>query len=352
MTERFRSKRPTIIDVAQRAGVSHTTVSFIINDVASARITEETRARVLAAITELDYHPHAGARSMGRRSSLAIGVAIPDSKNAHYQEIVAGIEAYAAAQGYSVLVSTTNFDAERERRCFQSLKQQQLDGLIMIPSTGHTVSTELQGARRQGAPLVLLGSEHDTIDTVQPEAMRGEQQILDHLTALGHRRIGYVYGVADHDFHSKRLAACLQIQQALGLPVVAHWIRRCGPTVEDGYYATQALLTECAAGERPTALIVVNDLLAAAVVAMLTETGIRIPEHMSVATFDNTTHARYTVVPRLTSVDYEAHTIGTHAAQLLIERMADPQRPPVHVKTHVHLVPRESTGPAPNAEHS
>ena len=339
-----RLKRPTIVDVAQRAGVSHTTVSFVINGVASAGITAETRDRVLKAITELDYHPHAGARSMGRRSSLTIGVAIPDSVNSHYHEIVAGIETYAAEHGYSVLLSSTNFDATRELRSFEWLKQQQVDGLILIPSTPTGHAAELETARRRGQPIVILGPAHPDVDTVQPEALSGEQQVLDHLAQLGHRRIGYIYGVADHHVYGERLAACLEIQQGLGLPVVERWVRRCGPTVEDGYQATQALLADCAPDDRPTALVVVNDLLGAAVIAALTEAGLRVPAQISVATFDNTIHARYTVVPRLTSVDYEAHALGAQAARLLIERLADPQRPPAHVVTPARLVVRQSTG--------
>ena len=322
MPQRPRSRHPTIIDVARRAGVSHTTVSFVINNVVQAGITDETRERVLAAIAELDYHPHAGARSMGRRSSLTIGVAIPDNENTHYHEIAAGVETYAALQGYSTLLTSTNFQVEREQRCFDWLKEQRIDGLILIPGSGRTYAAEFDAARRRGYPLVMFSPQHGAVDTVSPQAISGEQQLIEHLAGLGHRDIGYIYGVADQTVYGERLRICLQLAAELSLPPVERWIRRCGPTVEHGYRATKQLLAECDAGDRPTALVVVNDLLAAAVIAALHDAGVRVPEHISVAGFDNTLHARYTVVPRLTSVDYDAHNLGTVAARMLLERLA------------------------------
>lgn len=346
MADQPRRKRPTIVDVAQLAGVSHTTVSFVINAVPNAGISEVTRARVHEAIERLDYHPHAGARSMGRRSSRTLGIAIPDDANPHYHEIVAGAEAHAAAHGYAVLVTSTRFDAARELRCFEWLKQQQIDGLILIPSTGTPLDRELRSAGDHGYPVVLLGGQ-GAADLVQAEAAAGERQLLGHLASLGHRRIGYIYGVADQAVFGARLQACLAVQSELGLPVVERWVRRCGPAVEDGYRTTQALLADCRAPDRPTALIVVNDWLAAAVVAVLSEAGLRIPDMISVAAFDNTAHARYTIVPQLTTVDYEAHRMGELAARLLIDRLADPRRAPVQLITRAQLVVRGSTGPAP-----
>jgi len=122
--------RPTSRDVARLAGVSQTTVSLVINEVPTVSITEETRSRVRSAVVQLDYHPHEGARSLSRKATRTIGVAIPDAGNPHYMEITEAIEAYAEARGYSIVLIVTNYDLACERRCLRWLKQQRVDALI------------------------------------------------------------------------------------------------------------------------------------------------------------------------------------------------------------------------------
>jgi DNA-binding LacI/PurR family transcriptional regulator len=340
-------KRPTSRDVARLAGVSQTTVSFVMNKVEAAGISEETRARVHEAIAALDYHPHEGARSLSRRATRGLGVAIPDAHNPHYLEIADGIEGYAQSRGYSVFLAITNFDVGRERRCLQWLKQRRVDGLILSSSTGAALVEEVQALRDQGHEIVELSWHLAGPHTpgVESAIGRGERLVLEHLATLGHRQIGYIYGVASHAVFGLRLETCLAVQRALGLPVVDAWIRRCGPTAGDGYRATHDLLAACADGTRPTALIVVNDLLAMAVLSALHTLGIDVPAQMSVASFDNTQLAAYTVPP-LTSVDADARALGAHVARLTIDRLAGVQRLATDGETPARLVVRGSTAPA------
>ena len=136
------AKRPTSRDVARLAGVSQTTVSLVLNNVAGAAITPETRARVREAIAALDYHPHEGARNLSRRATRTIGVAIPDAGNPHYLEITEAIEAYAAARDYSIVVIVTNYDIHRERGALRWLKEQRMDALIVCTSTGEQIEPQ------------------------------------------------------------------------------------------------------------------------------------------------------------------------------------------------------------------
>jgi DNA-binding LacI/PurR family transcriptional regulator len=341
-------KLPTIRDVAQHAGVSHTTVSFVLNNVTTETISPGTRERVLNAIKELDYHPREAARMLNRRSSQQIGLAIPESHNAHYQEIAAGAEMYAEQHGFGVFQTNTHFDIEREKRCFDWLKQQRVDGLILIPSSGTRLNEELDKLFEAGYPIVTLGVFESRVDNVRAELAKGERQVLEHLIGLGHRRIGYIHGVANHAVFDYRLDTCLNLQRELGLEVVDAWVRRCGPGAEDGYEATRTLLRDCQGAERPTALVVVNDLLASATIASLYAAGIRAPEGMSVATFDNTRLAVHTVTPPLTSIDYKAQEMGMCAAELVISRLANRERPRAQLEMRAQLVVRGSTGPAPD----
>jgi DNA-binding LacI/PurR family transcriptional regulator len=339
-------KAPTIRDVARLSGVSHTTVSFVINDVAGESISEETRARVLEAVKLLDYHPSEAARSLNRRTSTLIGFALPESENAHYQEIAIGIERYVEEHNFGLFRVLTHFEDAREQRCFTWLKQKRYDGLILIPASGSRLNEELNHLFDQGYPVVTLGVMHSRVDNVQAELERGEREIIQHLFELGHRRIGYIHGVADHTIFDYRLDACVRAQQKLGLTVRDEWIHRCGPTVADGYNAAKMLFEGRSKKDCPTALVVVNDLLASAVVAALSSLGLRIPQDVSIATFDNTNLAQYTVFPPLTSVDYQAYEMGRQAAELLIARLAQRDRPRVHLEMRARLIVRQSTGPA------
>jgi len=341
----FGGKRPTSRDVARLAGVSHTTVSFVVNDVSTAGISEETRARVHAAIAQLDYHPHEAARSLGRQASRVITVAVPEANNAHHQETVAGVEGYARERGYSTVRSITNFDHDEEFRCLRWLKQRRTDALILSIAPGRALDDEIRSLRAQGHAITRLGTYEATVDSVRVKEAAGERHVLDHLVMLGHRRIGYIYGVVDHDALRGRLDTCLAIQRAHGLAVVEEWVCRCGPTLEDGYRATRALLAACAGATRPTALVVVNDLLASAVLGALFAEGIAVPTEMSVVSFDNTPLAAY-MVPPLTSVDCEARLMGAQAARLTIERLDSLHQAPVHLETRARLIVRQSSGPA------
>jgi LacI family transcriptional regulator len=337
--------------VARLAGVSQTTVSFVLNDVSTASIPEETRARVRAAIAQLDYHPHEGARSLSRRASRGLGVAIPDARNPHYLEIAEGIEDFAASQGYSVFLAVTNFDLDRERRCLHWLKQQRVDALILSRSTGGALADEVRTLREQGHEIVELAwadQVPEGAEDVDGVLERGARLVVEHLVALGHRRLGYIYGVANPVVFGRRLESCLAAQRDLGLPVVEAWVRRCGPSAAEGYRATQNLLAECAGAERPTALIVVNDLLAMAVLAALHSAGVAVPAQMSVASFDNTQLAAYTVPP-LTSLDPDARALGRHVARRAIGRLSGAQRPAPEdeAEAPARLVVRGSTGPPP-----
>ncbi len=344
-----REKKLTSLDVARMAGVSQTTVSFVINGVTTAGISEETRAKVLEVIAQLDYHPNESARSLRNKATHIIGLAVPEAQNEHHQQTATGAEAYARSRGYSVTRLVTNFDANEERICFQLLKQRRFDALIVSLSTGGVLLNEIRDLRKQGYIISGLGYylQGVEVDNVRVEARSGEEQLLKHLVELGHRRIGYIYGVSSLEIFRERLDTCLEIQQSLGLPVVEPWIRRCGPTLADGYRATQELLAACTGPERPTALVVVNDLLSNAVLAALFAAHIPVPTEMSVASFDNTPLSQY-MIPPLTTVDCNAYAMGEHAARLTIERLSQPQRPDESVVMPAQLIVRQSTGPAPS----
>lgn len=349
-SRKLAARRPTSEDVARLAGVSRATVSFVMNDVQSASISKETQARVWEAIAQLDYHPHEAARNLRSQSSRILAAAIPDASNPHYLQLFSGVEAYAKEKGYSVFLSTTNFKAEEEKRCFDWLKQKRSDALIMISEMERTLLEELRTIHQHKYIVTSVGSAIVNkldldIDSIITTPRLGEQLMLEHLASLGHRRIGYIYGVANMNTLGDRLTTCLEIQQAMGIPVVEKWIRACDPSQAGAYQATQLLLDTFSPAELPTALIVVNDLLATAVLAALAAAHVAVPAQISVIGFDNIAPAAYTV-PALTTIDNDGFHLGWEAARITIERLNMPDRPSVRQELSSKLVVRQSTGPA------
>lgn len=142
------------------------------------------------------------------------------------------------------------------------------------------------------------------------------------------------------------------MQRGLGLPVVDAWIARCGPRIADAHHATAAFLRGTHGSERPTALVVTNDLLASGVVAALHAADLRVPNDMSVAAFDNTSFGEYGIFPALTTVDYDASGLGAHAARMLIGQLDPAVQAAQETRLFWHAAPRlivrGSTGPAPD----
>ncbi len=340
-------KRPTQADVARLAGVSRATVSYAISGRANGTIelTEETRQRVLRAAEQLGYQPHAPAQSLRAGATKTFGMLIPDMRNPHYWQIVSGLEEAARAQGYDLLLSNASLNPDRELESVRTLLRGRVDGLALMLTFPDRLTDEAVLLARRRSPVVMIGSGIAGLDTVQADHAGGAVEMMAHLLALGHRHIGLVYGVAIPELARDRLIAYRQAIQDAGLPPNDNLIECCGPSLADGYQAAGRLL---ARSPQPTALLAVNDLLAIGVLRLLADRGLRIPQDVSVAGFDDIDVASY-LCPSLTTVRVNAEEVGREAARLILGRMSDPERPRQFIRVPAELIQRGSTGPAPVA---
>jgi LacI family transcriptional regulator len=169
---------------------------------------------------------------------------------------------------------------------------------------------------------------------------------MAHLFELGHRRIGFVYGVSDTGQGIDRLDAYQQEIIDAGIPFDPSLIEHCGPLMEDGYAAAHRLLSR---PDRPTALLAINDLLGMGVIRAAADLGLSIPSDVSIASFDDIPFSSFTV-PRLTSVSASAEDAGRGAVQLLVQRLNEPDRPREIIMSKWELVIRESTGTVPTTK--
>jgi LacI family transcriptional regulator len=186
-------------------------------------------------------------------------------------------------------------------------------------------------------------SENYGVDSVSADYREATREVMTYLLSLGHRRIGLIYGVGGHELAEDRLQPYRASLEAAGIVIDTKLMAECGPTIKDGYRAAKILLE---LSVRPTALIAINDLLAMGALRAATDLGLRIPHDLSLVGYDDIPMADF-IVPRLTTVSKDAHTLGTKAFELLMARMQSPDLPRQRIQSPAKLVIRESTGRAP-----
>lgn len=341
-------KRPTQADVARVAGVSRATVSYVLNDREQQRIpiSPETRQRVLDTVAELGYEIDARAQALRSGDTKTIGVLLPIYENPFFWEIFLGVSKEAETAGYNLLLAHSSVTPEQEFRSIRELAQQRVDGLVLMISYRQFPEQVIEQLRRSSRPIVEMASTESEFDTVHQGYGAGTRALMSHLIELGHRRIGFVYGVTIPAQGYDRLQAYRQTLEETGIGFDESLVRHCGERMEDGYEAARELLSR---PDRPTALLAINDLLGIAAIRAAADLGLSVPNDVSIASFDDIPFSHFSV-PRLTSVNGFPERTGRDAVRLLLARMADPGRPREVIVSDWELQIRESTGPAPDRE--
>lgn len=338
-------KQPTQKDVAKRAGVSRSTVSIVLNGQNDLKIpiSTETRQRVMDAIAALGYEPNSDAKSLRSGKTKTFGVLFPTLENPYFAQMLNGIQSEAQTAGYSLHLSQSFESPEQETLSFTELVQHQTDGFILLTSIELLPSKTFKRIQKSGLPFAVISNVGVEFDQVLNGYSDGTHQLLEHFVALGHQRIGFVYGVAIDRLGYDRLYPYYESLKALGLPRDDSLVERCGYTMEEGYHAAQRLLCR---ENRPTALLVINDYLAIAVMRAVTDLGLNIPTDVSVASFDDIPFANYTI-PRLTTVSTFPEQNGRDVVKLVLNRLKEPNRPRTVIPSGSKVIIRESTGPVP-----
>lgn len=333
-------KRPTQKDVALRAGVSRSTVSYVLNDQTDLKvpISAETRQRVLDAIDELGYEPDARAQSLRSGSTNIVGIIIPVIQNPFFWQILSGISESLQEAGYSLHLTHHPLNTHQEANTINQLKRQPVDGFILLAAAKYLLPRLTDYLRKSGRPVVEITSAKAEFDHVIHSYAEGTRELLAYLLELGHQRIGFIYGITIDVQGFDRLLIYREVLEGAGLqPYEAH----CGEALDAAYEAAYAMLSK---PDRPTALLVINDMLAMAVMRAAIDLGLSIPGNLSVAGFDDIPFSNFTV-PRLTTVSGVAEESGREAVRLLLNRFAEPDLPRQVTPPKVQLIVRESTGP-------
>jgi len=333
----------SIRDVAKRAGVSVGTVSNVLSE--SASVSAERRARVLAAIETLDYHPNYIARSLKARSTKTLGLIISDITNPFFPLVVRGAEDCAFSHGYLLITFNTDDQIEREKQVLSVLRSRRVDGVLLVvaPSPDGDVS-HIRKTVECGIPIVCLDRIPPgmALDSVSVDNVAGAQLCVRHMVGRGHRRIGIITGKLTLQTARDRLEGYLAALREAGIEPEPDLILEGNFRQDTGYRLGKDLLL---LHNRPTALFVCNGMMTVGVIQALEETGFRCPADVAVASFDDLPFSD-AFQPHLTSVDQPAYRMGYEGAQLLVGRLQGKikSRKRVAVRLALELKIRNSTG--------
>jgi LacI family transcriptional regulator len=338
-TAMHERKKHTMKDVARLAAVSTSTVSAVING--SVPVSPRRKQRVLDAMTALDYHPDAIARSLKTGRSLVIGVVVPDITNAFYPEVIRAVEDTARAAGYGVLLCDSSEDPANEEKHLSMLFSRRVDGVLLACCAG---STAYATATNRRFPVVFL----DRIPAINMEYTVSSDNVqagyiaTRHLIDLGHERIAPIAGNLALSPHRDRLEGFRKAMQEFHLPIRNEYMVRGDVQIEDGLSACEHLF---ALPVPPTAIIAGNNKLLLGVLQELERRQISVPERVSVLGFDDHLWNRY-FNPSLTAVSQSTHEIGKRACELLFQAMkgeqsTDPGQKQIRLPTELRI--RNST---------
>lgn len=337
----------TMSDVAKRAGVALSTVSHALSG--KRPISEETKQRIFQAMSELDYKPHALARSLATRHSRIVALLLPPSNSTTLLEsqftFVASAAEAVRQMGYNLLLWTAPV---QDMEILQMLQQGFVEGLILMEVSLRDARVE--ALKERGYPFSLIGrcENNDGISLVDLDFEDAVQQAVSHLDQLGHQRIGLIshfpaliesgYGPAVRSLRSFQAAVV-----TLGLAGI---VRGCQATPQDGYEIARILLSE-----QPslTAFIVMLDAHLSGVVQAVWDVGLRIPEDFSIIGVIAPPSAHLPTLA-VTTLDFPAADMGRIGAELLIKQLTGEAVLPQQFVLRPALSVRQSTGPARKGE--
>lgn len=330
--------RVTIRDVAAQAGVSHQTVSRVING--TDYVTPETTARVRQAIAALDYQPNAIARSMARGRTGLTGCIAPNLTDYTFASIIDGADTEMRRHGYFLLSASAEDGATFTTLIDELVNGRRVEGLIVINPYADERHTYLPA----DFPIVFAGARprQEITYSVALDDVAAARQATQHLLELGHHHLAHITGPLAEDCSQDRREGFHQALQAANLApdpaleIEGDW------SAQSGYQALQQLAQQ---GPLPTAIFAQNDQMAAGVLRAARDLGLTLPDQLSVIGVDDIPMAAY-FSPPLTTMRQDFEAIGHEAARLLLTAIEEPDAPQQQLLLSADLVLRRSTGPS------
>jgi DNA-binding LacI/PurR family transcriptional regulator len=311
---------PTIKEVADLAGVAVGTVSHVING--SVPVSEPLKRKVQAAIRELDYHPNHVARSLKTSRTRTLGIIVPDMTIPYFPRVIRGAEEAARARGYSLIAVNSDDNTGRQKELLSLLRSQRVEGILLAVAAGPTPLAQISRIMSAGIRLVCVDRIPDRlpVDSVSVEDVSAVEMGIDHLIAMGHRRIAIVTGPLTLKNERQRLLGYHQSLERARMRVDPDLIWEGNILPDDVAAMCRDRLRH--PDGRPDAIFATNGPTGLGVLRALRDCGLRTPQDMALVTVDELT-VDDLFQPAVTTVVQPAYDIGRRAAEILLQRIED-----------------------------
>lgn len=341
-TRRAGKRAVTVTDIAQAVGVSRATVSLVLRG--SPLVNVDTRARVEAELRRQRYVYNRTAANLRRRTSSSIALVINDLSNPFFAEFASGVDEALGGKGYVTLLGSTGESPERQQAVLSTLMEHTPTGFILSPAEGSDAA-QLRQVLGAHANVLLFNRELPGADWdfLTMDNQQGAYLATRHLIERGHRDIAFFGGHAASSSCHQRRAGYQQALAEAGLPVRPQWMIESAPNRLEAAARTGELFVD---GGRPSAAVCYNDTVALGLMLGLTSRGIRPGGDFAVTGFDDISEASV-AVPPLTTLIADPRERGRQAAALLLQRLDDPDAPPMRTVAPVQLRIRESSAARP-----
>ncbi len=335
-------KRSTSLDVAKKAGVSRTTVSFVLNNVPGASISEATRQKVLKAAQTLSYYPNIAGRKLVSGKSNTIGLILCQSPqqvfaDAFLPQVIFGVEQAAMERGFHVLLKQV--EPDNSHGYARLVNENYVDGIIL--SGPRQDDLEIVDLHRRGVPVMLMGQLPESdIPFVDVDAAAGAEIAVSHLIEQGHRRVGMITNAPlTYTSAQQRRNGYLRALEKAGLPTGEQLLQEGNYTPDSGFKAMTALLEEA---NSPSAVFVASDVVAIGAILAVKRAGLNIPKDIAIAGFDDIPLAGY-FDPPLTTIRLPAFGLGLAASERLIRLIKNEGLDQAGLLMKSELIVRESS---------
>ena len=330
-----------IKDIAREAGVSTATVSHVINK--TKYVSDPTRERVEQAIKKFDYHPNTHAQSLALGRSKIIGLLVSDISNPFFPEVIKSVEAAVIAAGYNLFLLNTNYESDRTIEYIQRLVQMKVAGIILM--TAEFDEALIREAKRKKTSFVFqdLGFVGEKVSNIILDYAVGIDEAVEHLVSLGHKRIAHIAG--SHEIFSAEIR-----RKAFIDSMKRHLPGGKQPKIYEGDFRFEggraAAKKALAENERPTAVVVANDLMALGAMQEFKSAGLHVPNDISVVGFDDISFSTLSE-PALTTVYSPRVEFGQQAVEALMLTINTPHQQGIEMRLPTYLIKRGSTAPPP-----
>lgn len=346
----LKKRQATLNDIAESVGVTSMTVSRVINE--NGYVSAETRGKVLRAVKDMNYRRNGLARNLKRQFTETVGLVLGDISNPYSTELARAVRETLINRGFNLFICISEHSAKEDIVAFESLANHSVDGIIVATRSNEGGDKYLRGIVESHVPVVVIGRDfqHENVDFVSPDNLKGGFEATRHLIDLGHKRIGFIGANLKGGSSLKRLQGYLKALEQHNIEIDERFVTGRNEDVSEvpgysteevGFEGMKRLLS---LPNPPTAVFARNDFTAMGAMSAIKEAGLRIPEDIAIVGFDDISLAMRTSPP-LTTVRQPMRLEGQIAAEMLLQRIEGTEKPSRRERIlNCELIVRESSG--------